>query len=270
MKELTKILDLLGMTPEHQIIFLKIMTCLLGIILFIIFLVGIAYLVQFICDKEFDKYWSIKKDKERLIYKKLNMMLMDICDQLKIKVFIKSDEWFEENAPKDAGYISYRMGILYDVQDAEIYLRDDKAFAHYGWETFAHEIGHYLSINLYNDRSEEGADFEANRMIRSLLSEEDLIIINDSLKIFFDDISLEKANHHHHHYKPIFDPTHTAGFMQAIYKSRMNVYDHTFRSAAAKIADNEEIKKEEEAIKIPFYTKSYFETLRYRYNKSKK
>lgn len=267
MKELTKILDLLGMTPEHQIIFLKIMTCLLGITLFIIFLIGIAYLVQFICDKEFDTYWSIKKDKERLIYKKLNMMLMDICDQLKIKVFIKSDEWFEENAPKDAGYISYRMGVLYDVQDAEIYLRDDKAFAHYGWETFAHEIGHYLSINLYNDRSEEGANFEADRMIRSLLSEEDLIIINDSLKIFFDDISLEKANHH---YKPIFDPSPAEGLMQSIYTSRMNVYDHTFRSAAAKIADNEEIKKEEEAIKIPFYTKSYFETLRYRYNKSKK
>lgn len=267
MKELTKILDLSGMPQEYQIIFLKIMTCLLGITLFIIFLIGIAYLVQFICDKEFETYWSIKKDKERLIYKKLNMMLMDICDQLKIKVFIKSDEWFRENAPKDAGYISYRMGVLYDVQDAEIYLRDDKMFDHYGWETFAHEIGHYLSINLYNDRSEEGADYEADRMIRSLLSEEDLIIINDSLKIFFDDISLEKANHH---YRPVFDPSPAEELKQSIYKSRMGVYDYTFRTAAAKIADNEEIKKEEEAIKIPFYAKSYFETLRYRYNKSKK
>ena len=55
------------------------------------------------------------------------------------------------------------------------------------------------------------------------------------------------------------------------YFNMMMVTDATkCEKSAAKIADNEEIKKEEEAIKIPFYTKSYFETLKYRYNKSKK
>ena len=261
-EKLVAILDS-DMAPEKQIVFLKIMAVLFGIIIFMLFLVGIAYLVGYVCDKQFDAYWSIKKDKEAIIYKKLNMMLMDICDQLKIKVYIKSNEWFKENAPNDAGYISYRMGTLYDVEDAEIYLRDDSSFAKYGWETFAHEIGHYLSINLYNDRSEEGADFEANRIIRSLLPEDDLVIINDSLKIFFG----EEIKNHDHHYRPVFDPAPAEELMQTIYKNRMNFYDHTFRSAAAKIADDEEIKKEEQAIKIPFYTKSYFETLRIRYDK---
>lgn len=263
-EKLTKVLDAI-ISPEKQIIFLKIIAVLFVLTIFILFLVGIACLVQYVCNKEFDIYWSIRKDKEAIIYKKLNMMLMDICDQLKIKVYIKSDEWFKENAPDDAGYISYRMGLFYDIEDAEIYLRDDNRFAKYGWTTFAHEIGHYLSFNLYNDRSEEGANFEANRIIRSLLLEDDLIIINDSLNIFFGD-EIKIPNHH---YKPLFDPAPAEEIMQAIYKNRMNFYDHVFRSAAAKIADDEEIKKEEQSIKIPFYTKSYFKMLRIRYNKYK-
>lgn len=93
------------------------------------------------------------------------------------------DEHFENN--KDAAaFISYTATINYrdeiiSSKDFKIYLRKQDL------SCLAHEVGHYIGISFYYDRSEERADYEAkNLLMKNYLTKQELK--NGYIEIYFD------------------------------------------------------------------------------------
>lgn len=227
---------------------------LIGSFVFVAFLLFIAIIMERFYDFEMDVWWKIKKQKENIIHKKINFMLMDICDTLHIPVYVKSDEWFNENRPDAAGYISYNKDNL-GINHAEIYLRDDKSYEFYGWTTFAHEIGHYISINQFDDRSETGAEYEAGKLLLKLLdSEEDKAFIKFELASM-----LEKEPEHSHKYIKFPEDNDAGRILNGMHMAKISVMDFAISKAKNKLQDDKEIMEEEAKIKFPFYCKSMYD-----------
>lgn len=246
-EKLVAVLDS-DMSPEKQIVFVKIMIVLFGLIFFMAFLVFVAWVVGKVVDHQIDIWWKVKKQKEALVTKKINFMLMEICNSLRIPVYVMSDEWFKENRPDSAGYISYEKNA-YGIKNAEIYLRDDKSYEFYGWTTFAHEIGHYISINQYKDRSEAGAEYEAGRLILKLLdSDEDKAFIKYWLDCMLDD-EAKLMFPHIHYMLPKEDEN--AEVLNGIYTAKISLLDWAIDNAKSKLHDDKDITEEEAKIKFP-------------------
>ncbi len=109
------------------------------------------------------------------------------CNIKNIQVYIDSGNFKRSNNNDAVGYIEYSYsndtGV---ISEARIYLRSDRElFKELRWITFAHELGHYISQNVYNDNSEEGADMEAYKFICSLLPKKDRFILSDYLQYMF-------------------------------------------------------------------------------------
>lgn len=107
------------------------------------------------------------------------------CEEKQIKV-IWEDRFNEEHRDA-AAYINYHT--MYDgrVADAEIHLLNSsrRVYEYLSWATYAHEVGHYISVNYFGDNSEEGADLEARRLIEQILPEKDRKLINSTIIICF-------------------------------------------------------------------------------------
>lgn len=110
------------------------------------------------------------------------------CDMISVPICTEGD--FTEPTGNDAaGYIKY----LYNkhtgrISEAVIYLRDDIHLCkECRWHIFAHEVGHYISQDVYNDSSEGGADMEGYRFIMCILSKKEKLIMKDLIDIYFKD-----------------------------------------------------------------------------------
>lgn len=107
------------------------------------------------------------------------------CQEKQIKV-IWEDEFTRDH--KDAAaYISYYLDRDRPA-NAEIHLLNSQReiYEYLSWGTYAHEIGHYISVNYYGDTSEEGADLEAYKLINFILPEKDKRIIRSTIVICFN------------------------------------------------------------------------------------
>ena len=246
-EKLAEVLSL-DMSPEHHIVFLKIMAVLFGLIVFMLFLVFVAWAVEKVFDHQMDIWWKVEKQKKAVITKKINFMLMEICNTLHIPVYVMSDEWFKENKPDAAGYISYEKND-YGISSAEIYLREDKSYEFYGWTTLAHEVGHYISINQYKDKSEAGADYEAAKLILKLLdSDEDKAFIKYWLDCMFED---KAKSLNPHNYCMLPEEDEESKVLNSIYIAKITVLDWAIDNAKTKLHDDKDIAEEEAKIKFP-------------------
>ncbi len=112
---------------------------------------------------------GIKRKSKRMIYDKIVKCLLIYCNLRGILVYIDNGAFKEDHA-EASGYISFNCdkntGIVYE---ATIYLRNDEdIYIDLVWSILAHEVGHYISQDVYNDDSEEGANMEAHKFIYDL------------------------------------------------------------------------------------------------------
>lgn len=75
-------------------------------------------------------------------------------------------------------YVDSKRNFL-EQRQKKIYLLDEVSL----W-VFAHELGRYISIKHYNDESEERANYEERKLIKSLLNEDNFSLSLSGLLIF--------------------------------------------------------------------------------------
>lgn len=105
--------------------------------------------------------------------------LQKYCDDNKINIFIRDEEFMGESA----GLINYWVNSnqeLLEHRSKKIYLLDRYVSP---W-VLAHEIGHYIGKKFYNDTSEERADHEGRLLVESFLCKDDFEKITWVLDIY--------------------------------------------------------------------------------------
>ena len=175
--------------------FVRILLLTIGLGILMSLLLGILLLFFEINDKINDI--RSKKIKENIV-----KSLQYFCDQINIPVST-SGEYKRPNGIDAIGYINYLSDVnTGKISGAAIFLRDDIDLAkEFMWCTFAHEVGHYISQDVYNDKSEGGADMEGYRFINYILSTKERLIMKSCLDIFF-------RNKEDHPKENICYPTH--------------------------------------------------------------
>ena len=172
------------------IIFTTFIFSLLAICgLYIILIIAIK-----IDDYFFDKKWEKIYKEEKSIMGHIKENLAKFAEEHNIPITYDTEHFGPDTKHNDsAGYISYTIISKYNCIDEyknfEIFIRADKSMQ---WSTLAHELGHYISISIYHDDSEYGANFEAYKLIKSWFSDRELKHIDDILEICFDMKKSEK------------------------------------------------------------------------------
>lgn len=125
----------------------------------------------------------IKKKERNKIVKCLKESLDQYCRLNSIRVVFEA---FDDQHSSASAYISYKIENDM-ISNAIIHLRkgDIHIYEYLAWSTYAHEIGHFISINAYNDNSEQGADKEAYELIKSILPKSDQKYIETELAVCF-------------------------------------------------------------------------------------
>ena len=116
----------------------------------------------------------------------LNNRLLTHIESQGIRVYYKDQKYFDETGHSDAaGYITYHINDidLGTAHDFSITILDRGNYL--TWTVLVHEYGHYLSITKYNDRSEEGADYEAGLFLLDFLSSKEIKSLKITLNVFF-------------------------------------------------------------------------------------
>lgn len=132
---------------------------------------------------------KIKDKKAEKIKANIIKSLYYFCDMINVPVSTSEGEFTRPNGNDAVGYINYLSDkITGRITGAAIYLRDDIPLCkECMWCTFAHEVGHYISQDVYNDSSEAGADMEGYRFIMYILSTKEKLIMKTLTDIYFRD-----------------------------------------------------------------------------------
>lgn len=158
------------------------------ILLFIIAVSSLMTIFIAIILLSFTLFDKIKDKKAEKIKANIIKSLYYFCDMINIPVST-SGEFTNPDGNDSVGYISYLSdkdtGRIFG---AAIYLRDDITLCkECKWSIFAHEVGHYISQDVYNDSSEAGADMEGYRFIMHILSTKEKLIMKSLTDIYFRD-----------------------------------------------------------------------------------
>ncbi len=153
---------------------------------------GLIFLIIDITDKILDK-------KRNKIRNKILGILEKYCLIRSIPISYEDEEYFASNAPDACGRIIYTHhytddGVINYFDEFEIHIRSARD-VYYTYTTLAHEIGHYISVKEFKDKSEEGANYEASKLVRSLLDEKTQKLFNSEFRIFFEEEELKNYLH---------------------------------------------------------------------------
>lgn len=163
---------------------IKITTALLYGLLFILYISAIIFPAIYF------KFLDTRIDVKHRVAYKLFLKLLNYCNDNNIPVHFEED-YFKKNQPKAAGVISYTTNHVENTTyNFNIYIRP-KYNVYTIW-TLAHEIGHYIAINEYQDDSEIGADVEAEKLIHTFLDKKEAKLFKIELEIFFTDKTINK------------------------------------------------------------------------------
>ena len=153
---------------------------------------GLIFLIIEITDKILDK-------KRSKIRNEILDLLEKYCLIRSIPISYEDEEYFASNAPDACGRIIYfryytKDGTTTYFDEFEIHIRfaRDTKFTYI---TLAHEIGHYISVKKFRDGSEEGADYEASKLVRSLVDQKTQKLFNSEFRIFFHEEDLKNYLH---------------------------------------------------------------------------
>ena len=129
---------------------------------------------------------KIRDKKAEKIKANIIKSLYYFCDIINVPVST-SGEFTRPNGNDAVGYINYLSDKTTGrISGAAIYLRDDIPICkECMWSIFAHEVGHYISQDVYNDPSEAGADMEGYRFIMYILSTKEKLIMKTLTDIYF-------------------------------------------------------------------------------------
>lgn len=157
-------------------------------LLFIIAVTGLMTIIIVIILLSFTFLDKIRDKKAEKIKTNIIKSLYYFCDMANIPVST-SGEFTRPNRNDSVGYISYLSDKNTGrISGAVIYLRDDIPLCkECKWSIFAHEVGHYISQDVYNDPSEAGADMEGYRFIMRILSTKEKLIMKSLIDIYFRD-----------------------------------------------------------------------------------
>lgn len=152
----------------------------------------LVILISEIADKMLDK-------KKYKIRNEILDLLELYCIFNSIPISYGDEEYFVSNAPEACGRIIYHHHYTDDdvinyFDNFKIYIRSARD-AYYTYTTLAHEIGHYISIKEFKDGSEEGADYEASKLVRSLVDQKTQRLFSSEFRIFFHEEELKNYLH---------------------------------------------------------------------------
>lgn len=152
---------------------------------------GLVFLIIETVDKMQDK----KKNKIR---NEILDLLEKYCLIRSIPISYEDEEYFASNAPDACGRIIYfryiKDGITTYFDEFEIHIRFARD-TRFTYVTLAHEIGHYISVKEFRDGSEEGADCEASKLVRSLVDQKTQRLFSSEFRIFFHEEELKNYLH---------------------------------------------------------------------------
>ena len=143
---------------------------------------------------------------DKILDKKKNKIRNEILDLLEKYCLIRSipisyedEEYFASNAPEACGRIVFTRHFTDDgtttyFDEFEIHIRFTRD-TRFTYTTLAHEIGHYISVKEFRDGSEEGADYEASKLVRSLVDQKTQRLFSSEFRIFFHEEELKNYLH---------------------------------------------------------------------------
>lgn len=129
--------------------------------------------------RKFKKEMAEKEKEEKNAEVRLTKSLKSLCEQLAIPLS------YHDDLGDAAGHILYHSNmdgrLLLDSVRIEILNKHKET----PW-VLAHELGHYMAIKQFQDRSEESADREAAKLCCSILSEKEQELLGIPLKVYFN------------------------------------------------------------------------------------
>ena len=158
----------------------------------IIIILIICYFCWSICwiyidTQKFKKEMAEREKEEKNAEARLTKSLKSLCEQLAIPLS------YHDNLGDAAGKILYHSNmdgrLLLDSARIEILNKHKES----PW-VLAHELGHYMSIKQFQDRSEESADREAYKLCCSILSEKEQDLLAIPLMVYFNKESEGRSN----------------------------------------------------------------------------
>ena len=133
----------------------------------------------YIDTKKFKKEIAEREQETKNAEARLTKSLKSLCEQLAIPLS------YHDDLGDAAGYILYHSNmdgrLLLDSARIEILNKHKES----RW-VLAHELGHYMSIKQFQDRSEESADREAGKLCCSILSEKEQDLLTIPLMVYFN------------------------------------------------------------------------------------
>ena len=153
---------------------------------------GLIFLIIDITDKILDK-------KRNNIRNEILDLLEKWCIIKNIPISYEDEEYFASNAPEACGRIVFIRHFTDDgtttyFDEFEIHIRFARD-TRFTYITLAHEIGHYISVKKFRDGSEEGADCEASKLVRSLVDQKTQKLFKSEFRIFFHEEDLKNYLH---------------------------------------------------------------------------
>lgn len=125
------------------------------------------------------KFKKEMAEEKNLAEARLTKSLKSLCGQLAIPLS------YHDSLGDAAGRILYHSNmegrLLLDSARIEILNKHKET----PW-VLAHELGHYMSIKQFQDRSEESADREAGKLCCSILSEKEQDLLAIPLMVYFN------------------------------------------------------------------------------------
>ena len=129
--------------------------------------------------RKFKKEMAEREKEEKNAEARLAKSLKSLCEQLAIPLS------YHDDLGDAAGHILYHSNmdgrLLLDSARIEILNKHKES----PW-VLAHELGHYMSIKQFQDRSEESADREAYKLCCSILSEKEQDLLAIPLRVYFN------------------------------------------------------------------------------------
>lgn len=122
---------------------------------------------------------SLKKQINNInkVEQRLNLSINSLCSQLKIPI-VYCDK-MQDAVGRLIYYTDQEKPLLENSFIEIIKSVSNKPYV------LAHEVGHYMAIKQREDFSEEGADKEAYKLCCSILTDEEKIILEVPLSIYF-------------------------------------------------------------------------------------
>lgn len=149
---------------------------ILAIIVPIALLIVICFVLCLIVDWKVDKEFKKEQKERSIVEHRLTESLKTLCCQLGIELS------YHKELGDAAGRILYYKKAGRILDDISIQILESLKDEPY---VLAHELGHYMAIKERQDRSEEGADAEADKLCRLILNKKEQELLSISLRCYF-------------------------------------------------------------------------------------